>query len=90
MMISLIGKTYEWKSQLKRAGFQWNATRKTWDRDEAIDTSADANFFEHRQIQLGIECGDLRYADDCQGGLPTRYTDANAHTAAVLYGANHE
>lgn len=84
-MISLTGKTHEWKNELKRAGFSWNREAKTWDREEALDPNG--SFFEHVAVIRGIECGDLRYAG---GTLPTRYTDANAHTHAVLYGPDHE
>lgn len=89
-MIKITGKTFDWKNDLKRAGFSWNAESKTWDREEAIDPNG--SFFEHVAILRGIECGDLRYASEYtgRGSLPTRYTDANAHTHSVLYGANHE
>ena len=60
MMISITGKTYEWKSQLKNAGFSWNAKNKTWDRIEPLNP--DGSWVEHVQILRGIESGDLRYA----------------------------
>jgi len=54
-MASLSGKTYEWKNELKAAGFRWNAAAKTWDRAEALDSSK----FADEQILRAIADGDL-------------------------------
>lgn len=82
-MTRLTGKTFAWKNELKRAGFIWNADNKTWDREESLDPNG--SFFEHIAIIRGIESGDLKYA-----GNSKQYSNANAYTSEVLYGANHE
>lgn len=73
-MIQITGKTYEWKNELKDAGFRWNADAKVWERATGIDEKADW------RLVLGLNCGDLRYANQAT----TRSQSAHAATVAAL------
>ena len=37
LVYQIIGRTYEWKKELKRAGLNWNASNKSWDGELGSD-----------------------------------------------------
>ena len=79
-MTKLSGKTYEWKKELKRAGFEWNAATKTWDREKTLDTSIHFD----AMILNGIADGDLRIASESLVAA-NRSMSANERTHEELY-----
>lgn len=80
-MIKIAGKTYEWKKELQRAGFAWNAATMTWDREYALDAS-----IHHEEMILnGIADNDLRIASDDLAAA-NRSMSANERTHEELYG----
>lgn len=80
-MIKITGKTYEWKKELARAGFSWNAATKTWDREKALD----ATIHQEKMILNGIADKDLRIASE-ELAAANRSMDANERTHWELYG----
>lgn len=80
-MIKITGKTYEWKKELSRAGFSWNAASKTWDREKSLD----ASIHQEKMILNGIEDKDLRIASD-ELADSNRSLSANERTHWELYG----
>jgi hypothetical protein len=80
-MIKITGKTYEWKKELQRAGFSWNAATKTWDREKALDASV----HQEKMILNGIADNDLRIASDSLVAA-NRSLSANERTHEELYG----
>jgi hypothetical protein len=80
-MIKITGKTYEWKKELQRAGFSWNAATKTWDREKALD----ASIHQEKMILNGIADKDLRIASESVSAA-NRSMSANERTHEELYG----
>jgi hypothetical protein len=80
-MIKISGKTYEWKKELQRAGFSWNAATKTWDRENALD----ASIHQEQMILNGIADEDLRIAGESLVSA-NRSMSANDRTHQELYG----
>jgi len=80
-MIKITGKTFEWKKELQRAGFSWNAATKTWDREKALD----ASIHQEKMLLNGIADNDLRIAssDLCDARSSM---SANERTHEELYG----
>ena len=51
--MKIIGKTFEWKKELKSAGLSWNAYEKCW--EGSLNDS-----FAGEQIRRGIESRELK------------------------------
>jgi len=77
-MIKITGKTYEWKKELQRAAFIWNAATKTWDREKALDASV----HQEKMILNGIADNDLRIASS---EVTSATMSANERTHEELY-----
>lgn len=82
-MISITGKTFEWKSELKKAGFAWDAGSKSWTRENELDPNG--SWAEHVQIIRGVESGDLQVNAVAKAD-PNALPDGNARAHWELYG----
>ena len=54
-MYRLTGNTFEWKKELKQAGFKWNSNLKSWDATEF----SHPNGYTNGKIIEAIESGEL-------------------------------